>query len=369
MSLSIVIPCLNEVETLQKCIEKIKNNIKKNKIKGEIIVSDNGSTDGSLEIAKKNNVKVVNVKEKGYGNVVRAGIKASTSEYIFIADADDSYDFNEIPRFYNKIKNGYDIIQGCRLLSGGGKIEKGAMPLSHKYIGNPFFTFISRIIYKLPFNDVYCGMKIIKKTFFDKVEFFSGGMVFCLEILIKSIINNAKTSELPITLHKDGRIKGKSHLKTIKDGLLTLKFILICSPKWIYIFPSLFILILLISHIIFISSYDDLAYHLNKNLIIYLALILLVSQILMLGLYSTLRAETLGLLKKNKLKTFFKYFTLKLSIILNILIIIVNHYIYHFKIISLLDSYNDDVLLIMVDLISLNLIFNSFFVSLLRLNK
>ena len=257
MNLSIVIPCLNEVETLQKCIDKINNNLKKNNINGEIIVSDNGSTDGSLEIAKKNNTKIVNVKEKGYGNVVRAGIKESTGEYIFIADADDSYDFNEIPRFYKKIKEGYDIIQGCRLPRGGGKIEKGAMPLSHKYIGNPFFTFLSKIIYKLPFNDVYCGMKIIKKTFFDKLEFFSGGMVFCLEILIKSIINNAKTSELPIILYKDGRIKGKSHLKTIKDGLLTLKFILICSPKWIYVVPSLLLLSLLISHIFLIFNYED----------------------------------------------------------------------------------------------------------------
>ena len=239
MDISVVIPCLNESETLQICIDKIKKKLSERKLQGEIIISDNGSTDGSLDIAKKNDVKIINVEKKGYGFTVSSGINSAKGKYILIADADDSYDFNELPNFYDEIDKGFDIVQGCRLPGGGGKIEEGAMPISHKLIGNPLFTFLSKLIYKLPFNDVYCGMKIIRKNFFEKIFFFSGGMVWCLEILIKSKINSAKCGELPITLFKDGRKKGKSHLKTISDGLKTLKFILICSPKWIYLLPSL----------------------------------------------------------------------------------------------------------------------------------
>ena len=369
MNLSIVIPCLNESDTLQICIDKIKSKIDYLKIESEIILSDNGSTDGSLEIAKKNNVKIINVSEKGYGNAVISGIRASKGEYILIADADDSYDFNDLPRFYNKIKNGFDIVQGCRLSLGGGKIERGAMPLSHKYIGNPLFTLMAKKIYNLPFNDVYCGMKIIKKSFFDKIDFFSTGMVFCLEILIKAVVNNAKTSELPITLYKDGRVNSKSHLKTIKDGLKTLKFILICSPKSIYFIPGFFLIGLLISHILILFINTKSFVFINKYLIVYLSLILLFSQFFMLGLYSTLRAETLGLSKVNKLDSFFKIFSLKLSIFSFFTLILINHLIFHFDLINIFTDNNKINFLIIVDLICINAIFNSFFVSLLRVNK
>tara|TARA_A100001015_G_scaffold227188_1_gene256618 strand:+ start:777 stop:1886 length:1110 start_codon:yes stop_codon:yes gene_type:complete len=369
MNLSIVIPCLNESDTLQICIDKIKSKIDYLKIESEIILSDNGSTDGSLEIAKKNNVKIINVSEKGYGNAVISGIRASKGEYILIADADDSYDFNDLPRFYNKIKNGFDIVQGCRLSLGGGKIERGAMPLSHKYIGNPLFTFMAKKIYKLPFNDVYCGMKIIKKSFFEKIKFFSGGMVFCLEILIKAVVNNAKISELPITLFKDGRINSKSHLRTIKDGLKTLKFILICSPKSMYFIPGFIMTFLLLVHVITLSFDPNFNQLLNKFLIMYLAIIFLISQFFMLGLYSTLRAETLELIKVTRLETFFKFFSLKLSICLFFSLIFLNHFIFHFELFNFILDKNKFNFLIMIDLICINIIFNSFFISLLRVNK
>ena len=238
--LSVLMPCLNESETIGKCIEKAKTQIKNLNLDAEIIVADNGSTDGSIDIAEKYGVRIIHVKEKGYGNTLNVGIKNCKGKYIFIADSDQSYDFNEISNFYNKIIEGYDLVQGCRLPSGGGSIEKGAMPITHRYIGNPIFTLMTKILFGLPFNDIYCGMKIIKKEKYEKISIISAGMVFCLEILIKFTFNKFKTNQLPITLHKDGRIKNKSHLRTISDGLKTLKFIMIFSPKQFSLFQVLF---------------------------------------------------------------------------------------------------------------------------------
>ena len=206
MDLSVVIPCLNESETLEISIKKANDQINKLKINAEIIISDNGSSDGSQSIAKKMGAKVYECKNKGYGNAVINGINNSKGKYIIIGDADNSYDFNDLPKFYNKINQGFDIIQGCRMPRGGGRIEKNAMPLTHKLVGNPFFSKLVRTFYDVKFNDVYCGMKIIRREFFKKANFFSGGMVFCLEILIKAKMMGAKADELPITLYRDGRI-------------------------------------------------------------------------------------------------------------------------------------------------------------------
>lgn len=369
MDISIVIPCLNESETLQLCLDKIKKKIDETKLKAEIIIADNGSTDGSLEIAKKNNVKTVNVSKKGYGYAIRAGIDASVGEYILMADADNSYDFNELPNFYNKINAGFDIVQGCRLSSGGGKIKKNAMPITHRLIGNPFFSYISRVLFKLPFNDVYCGMKIIRREFFKKIDFFSGGMVWCLEILVKSKINSAKCGELPITLHKDGRIKATSHLSTVSDGLRTIKFILTCSPKKVYFIPSG---LLLFAPVLFIiNSFINGNFHIfiNNYLINLFTSIFIGLQILILGLYVTLRAETLGLTKRDKLNKFFNFFTLKKSLIINSLLILIINYLNLNDLLLFLDDFNRSIFTIFVSLISFNIIVSSFFVSLLRIDK
>ena len=367
IEISVVIPCLNESETLQICIDKIEKKFLEKSFKGEIIVSDNGSTDGSLEIAKKNNVRIINVTEKGYGNAVTSGIKNAHGKYIFIADADNSYDFNEIENFYNEIKKGFDIVQGCRLSSGGGTIAQNAMPLSHRYIGNPFFSFMSKLIYKLPFKDVYCGMKMIKNDFYKKINFFSPGMVWCLEILIKSKINNAKSSELPITLHKDGRIKGKSHLKTLSDGLKTLKFLIVCSPKWIYIIPSIVFIFLPIY--LSVLNFQNFYEFINNNLHELMLSFFLGTQLFMLGLYSTLRSETLGMIKIGKLNTFFKYFSLKISLSLCLILIFLISYLYIFNHLILFENFNKKTFFIFSLLILINIIINSFFISLLRINK
>ena len=366
MDLSVVIPCLNEAETLATCLKKINKQIEKLKLNAEIIVSDNGSTDGSQEIAKEMGAKVFPCKEKGYGNAVINGIKNSKGEYILIADGDDSYDFNDLPRFYFKIKEGYDLIQGCRMPAGGGKIEKGAMPLSHRFIGNPFFSKLVKIFYNLKFNDVYCGMKIINNKFFQKANFFSGGMVFCLEILIKSKIMNAKVNEIPITLFKDGRINSKSHLKTVKDGLKTLKFILISSPKWIFFFPSILFFILSLA-LTFLPINNFLSGSLN---IIILSFMFFYSsfQFFMLGLFSTLRAKILGLNNDVWIDKFFKFFSLRLAFFISFIFIICPFY---FEI-SKSQFFSNEIIFFLKCFsifFGLSLIGNSLTISLLSLNK
>lgn len=365
MDLSIVIPCLNESETLEKCITKVKKEIKKLNIDAEIIVSDNGSTDGSQNIAKKLGAKVYISKIKGYGSAVINGIKNAKGKYVLIGDADDSYNFEDLPKFYNKIIEGFDIVQGCRMPSGGGKIKKGAMPVSHKFIGNPLFTKMMKIFYSMPFNDVYCGMKIIRNSFFKKANFFSKGMVFCLEILIKSKILNARVSEIPITLFKDGRVKGKSHLKTISDGIRTLKFILICCPKWIYFIPSF--LIINISFFIFFFQKDFFNINFEQLLIIESILLIFSFQLFMLGLFASLRAKSIGLYKGLWLDKFFNFFNLRVAFLISFVFVVSPFIIFHFND-SLFDEKTGFIVAIFLIFFGFSLIANSLLVSLLSLD-
>ncbi len=365
MDISVVLPCLNESETLGICIHKAKKQIKKLNIKGEIIVADNGSSDGSIEIAKKLGAVVIDVKEKGYGNVLRAGIKKSRGKYILIADSDDSYNLNDLPKFYKKINRGYDIIQGCRLPAGGGKIKSGAMPITHRYVGNPLFSFLTKVLYQIPFNDVYCGMKILKKEFFNKIHFFSTGMVFCLEILIKSKINKAKMGEIPITLFKDGRKIAKSHLKTISDGLKTLKFIMICSPKLLFFIPSG--LFFLSTIILTILNFNFFIIEIKKVIFINFLLIFLSIQFFMLGIYSALRAKQIQIYKGDLLYKFFKLFKLRLAIVLGLAMMILPGLLNFLNIIYFEDIYNF-IYSGLIALLGINIIANSFFVSLLEID-
>ena len=362
MDLSVVIPCLNESETLKICIQKAKNKINELGIKGEIIISDNGSTDGSQEIAKDLGAKIFNASIKGYGAAVNNGIKNSVGKYILIADGDDSYNFDDLPIFYNKIKEGYDLVQGCRLPSGGGTIEKDAMPITHRLIGNPMFSSMVKLFYNVKFNDVYCGMKIIRNDFFKETNFFSTGMVFCLEILIKSKIMNAKVSEVPITLFKDGRINAKSHLKTIKDGLKTLKFILISSPKWSFFIPSFISLIFSFITLLLIKTNN------TESVFLVLTLSYLSFQLFMLGLFSKIRSVSLGLSKMNWLNNFFKLFSLRISFIISFISIIFGFFSLYLNL-DLIGKEIDFMIYYFSIFFGVSLIANSLTISLLFLNE
>ena len=235
---SLVMPCLNEADTLATCIGKAKRALEENHINGEVVIADNGSTDGSQDIAKRLGARVVNVTKRGYGSALMGGIEASLGKYVIMGDADDSYDWLETPKFVAKLREGFDLVQGCRLPVGGGRVMPGAMPKSHRWLGNPGLTWLARQWFGVPFNDVYCGMRGFTRELYDRLDLRSRGMEFATEMLIKASRYKAKVSETPITLHKDGRIAHPPHLRTIRDGWRTLRFFLLSSPRWLFYRPG-----------------------------------------------------------------------------------------------------------------------------------
>jgi glycosyltransferase involved in cell wall biosynthesis len=242
-------PCLNEADTLARCVLKAQAALQEAGNDGEVIVADNGSVDGSLEIAASLGARVVNVQVRGYGSALMGGIAAARGQYIIMGDADASYDFGEIPKFIDKLRNGYDLVQGCRLPAGGGTVEPGAMPFLHRWVGNPALTFLVRAWFNAPVNDVYCGMRGFTKRHYESLDQRCTGMEFATEMIIKSSLMGARIVEVPITLHPDARTSHPPHLKTFRDGWRTLRFFMMCSPRWLYQLPGLaFVLLGLVGY-------------------------------------------------------------------------------------------------------------------------
>ena len=244
IELSVVIPCLNEADTLADCIEKAQRAMRNDRIVGEVVVADNGSTDGSIEIARRLGARVVAVHARGYGNALMGGIAAAAGEFIIMGDADGSYDFAEIPRFLEKLRAGNDLVQGCRLPSGGGTVASGAMPLLHRWLGNPLFSMLARRWFKSPFHDIYCGMRGFRNSHYERLQQRCTGMEFATEMIIKSSLLACKTAEVPITLHPDGRKVHAPHLKTFRDGWRTLRFFLLCTPRRLFLVPGAILIFL-----------------------------------------------------------------------------------------------------------------------------
>ncbi|MGC3957995.1 MAG: glycosyltransferase family 2 protein [Verrucomicrobiota bacterium] len=238
IELSIVMPCLNEAETLQRCIEKARLGIERAGVRGEVIVADNGSTDGSVEIAQKYGARAVPVKAKGYGSALRGGIEAAYGKWIIMGDADDSYDFSNIAGFVQQFRAGFELVMGCRLPVGGGTIAPGAMPWKNRWIGNPVLSFIGRLFFKCPAHDFHCGLRGFTKDAYQRMELTTTGMEFASEMIIKATLKELKITEVPITLHKDGRSR-PPHLKPWRDGWRHLRFMLIYSPQWLFFVPGL----------------------------------------------------------------------------------------------------------------------------------
>ena len=236
-------PCLNEEQCLPYSIQKAKKFLKDNKLKGEILISDNGSTDKSISISKKLGCRVISTKTRGYGAALRNGINNAKSDIVIFGDADGSYDFSQIEIFYNKLKSGYAFVIGDRF---GGKINKGAMPFLHKYLGNPVLSFLGRFFFKNKINDFHCGLRGINKKEFKNYNkhLFCNGMEFASEMVAYSSIKNLKTFQTPITLHKDKRINTSPHLNTWSDGWRHLKFILTLSPIRSMFIPGIFLIML-----------------------------------------------------------------------------------------------------------------------------
>ena len=371
MQLSIVIPCLNEIETIETCIDKCFRSIDKLGIEAEVLIADNGSTDGSPDIATKMGARVISIEKKGYGSALIEGIKHAKGKYVIMADCDDSYDFLSIDSFYNKLLEGYDLVQGCRFPIGGGKIEDNAMPFSHKYIGNPFFSFLSKLFFSLPFNDVYCGFRGFDKVKFLELNHFSRGMVFAIENLIKFKTSGAKCAEIPVVLHKDGRKINKSHLNTIQDGWTTLRFLIITCPKWLFFFPSIvFLLLSLYSFSEILQNYNSYTNSLFFEKMSKMIINFLLSfQIFMFGLFSSLIAVKLKMLKSKSLNVFFKIFKIRYAFILSLIIILMvflDNYVFN---IFFIESYPIKMIYSFGIYFSILLLINSLFVSLITIDK
>jgi glycosyltransferase involved in cell wall biosynthesis len=241
---SVVTPCLNEADTLETCVRKAQTAMAESGIVGEVIVADNGSSDGSPEIARRLGARVVPVSARGYGNALMGGIAAASGTYIIMGDADDSYDFLEIPKFVARLRAGSELVQGCRLASGGGQVLPGAMPFLHRVIGNPLFSALARAWFGAPIHDVYCGLRGFTKEFYETLDQRCTGMEFATEMIIKASLRGARISEVPITLHKDGRRAHAAHLRTFRDGWRTLRFFLMYSPRWLFLLPGLLLILL-----------------------------------------------------------------------------------------------------------------------------
>ena len=233
-------PCLNEAETLALCIRRAKTGLERCGLAGEIIIADNGSTDGSVEIAQRHGARVVAVAEKGYGSALRGGIAAAQGRWIIMGDADDSYDFSEIGAFVEKLRAGKELVLGCRLPVGGGVIMPGAMPWKNRWIGNPALSFIGRLLFRTPLHDFHCGLRAFSKAAFDELDLQTTGMEFASEMVLKATLRKIPVAEVPITLRPDGRSRAP-HLRPWRDGWRHLRFMLIYSPRWLFLVPGLFL--------------------------------------------------------------------------------------------------------------------------------
>lgn len=234
VEVSVVIPCLNEANSLAFCVDKAVNAFRASGLTGEVIVADNGSTDGSIQIAEEHGARVVRVAERGYGSALRAGIAAARGPLIIMGDADDSYDFTDVPRFVEKLREGYDIVMGNRFRGG---IKPGAMPPSHKYLGNPGLTALLNTFFHARIGDSYCGMRGFTRVLYDRLDVRSTGMEFALEMIIKAAQIGARISEIPIVLWPDKRGRAP-HLRSFRDGWRSLRFMLLYAPNWLFLLPG-----------------------------------------------------------------------------------------------------------------------------------
>src|SRR5574341_815666 len=237
---TILMPCLNEAETLGRCIQKAQKFLEQNNINGKVLVADNGSTDGSQDIARRLGADIVHVPHKGYGAALLGGIEAAKGKYIIMGDADDSYDFMSIMPFIEKLRSGYDLVMGNRFQGG---IQPDAMPPLHRYLGNPILSGIGRLFFHVPIGDFHCGLRGFSKQAALQMNLQTTGMEFASEMVIKAHLNGMRITEVPTILYPDGRTR-RPHLRSWRDGWRHLRFMLLFSPRWLFLIPGILLMTL-----------------------------------------------------------------------------------------------------------------------------
>lgn len=382
IELSVVMPCLNEAETLATCIRKALKSFSDCNINGEVVIADNGSTDGSQEIAIREGARLVPVSDKGYGNALRGGIEAANGKWVIMGDADDSYDFSNIKQFVVKLRQGYELVMGCRLPAGGGTVMPGAMPWKHRWIGNPVLTFIGRLLFKCPAHDFHCGLRAFTKEGYKRMDLRTTGMELASELVIKSTINDLRITEVPITLYPDGRSRAP-HLRSWRDGWRHLRFMLLFSPRWLFFIPGLFLLIvgaalltaLTFGQLVLGKAVFDVGTMMSSSMLLLVGI-----QLLYFAIFTRVFAVGEGLLPPNrKLSRFLESFTLEWGVLLGILMIATGLSIFGFAYLEWRNvgyqglSYSENLRRIIPSasliVIGIQLIFSSFFIGVLTMRS
>lgn len=373
--LSIVMPCLNEAETVGICVEKAIRYLKENKINGEVIVADNGSSDNSKSIALSAGAKVVEIKNVGYGNALNGGIESAKGKYILIGDSDDSYDFSNIDIFLEKLKEGYDLVIGNRFADKN--IDPKAMPPINRYIGNPILTGIGKLFFNISLNDFHCGMRAFTKEAFKKLDLRTTGMEYASEMIVKASLLSLKMAEVPIHLYPDGR-SGKSHLKPLRDGWRHLRFLLVFSPRWLFFYPGLTIMTIGFITSLIILPRTDTKIDIHTMLFA-VALVLIGAQAVIFAIFTRAFAIHERLLPQNKpLESILSKFTLEKGLVAGLILLLVGLagaiYIYiiwqkgDFFEYGISFTMRIVIISVMFLILGFQLIFSSFFFNFLKIN-
>lgn len=319
MELTILMPCLNEALTIEKCINKAKTFLTSNNIDGEILIADNGSTDGSQEIAINSGARVVNIEQKGYGAALIGGCNEAKGKYVIMGDSDDSYDFLNLMPFVEKLREGYELVMGNRFKGG---IEKGAMPPLHRYIGNPVLSFIGRLLYHSNIKDFHCGLRGYNKESIQKLNLHTTGMEYASEMVVQATLHKLRICEVPTTLKKDGRDR-PPHLRSWSDGWRHLTFLLMHSPNWLFLYPGLILCILgiVFGNIITIESYIAIGFiKFSINTLLYCAIATIIGfQLILFYVLTKKYASITNFIPTTKIDNFLIKFTMNKGIFIGIL--------------------------------------------------
>ncbi len=321
---SIVIPCLNEAETLAAVISKAKDFCLGQSISFEIIIADNGSTDGSVEIATTfgKEIRIVSVEQRGYGAALIGGIESARGAFIIMGDADDSYALDRLELFIQKLRDGYDLVMGNRFLGG---ISPGAMPWLHRYLGNPVLSWLGRLFFKVPIGDFHCGLRAFKTNSIRSLGLKSTGMEFASEMVVKASLNGLRITEVPTTLKVDGRSRAP-HLRTWRDGWRHLVFLLAASPRWLFLYPGFsFVFLGLFGFLLTLTgpiNVGQIKLDLNSFLIS-IGLTLVGTQVVFFGILARIFSTNFGTLPvTNSVAGFAKRFSLERGIVLGLLLLL-----------------------------------------------
>lgn len=320
ITLSIVMPCLNEAETVASCVRAAIRALEESGITGEVVVADNGSTDGSQERARAAGAVVVSVMEKGYGAALMGGISAARGRFIVMGDADDSYDFGQVPQFVAALEQGNDLVMGSRFAGG---IDDGAMPFLHRWLGNPVLTGLGRLLFRAPVSDFHCGLRGFRRDAVARMGLRTTGMEFASEMVVKSALFGLKIAEIPVALHRDGRSR-PPHLRTWRDGWRHLRFLLLYSPRWLFLLPGLLLVTLGAGLIVWLLPGPRMIGAVRFDVHTMLgaaAMVLVGTQAIAFGVFAKIFAVTEGLLPLDaRLEKAFEYVTLEVGLALGALL-------------------------------------------------